>query len=71
MTPVSEIRLAVTCPSCGTHPRIRTFPDVRELFNGGDPERVIMTYDCHGRLETGKRCGTRYVIRARHFYLAA
>lgn len=60
------LRLDARCPTCGVPPRLRTFPDSRELFGGQDPERVVQTYQCHVRT-----CGTVYEIRVRDFTEAA
>lgn len=62
---IDIIRLARVCPSCGSPPRIRTFPTSRELFREADPGRIVMTYQCHVR-----RCGEIYAIRVQDFRAA-
>lgn len=58
-------RLGAACPNpeCRAVPRLRVTEDARQ-FELGDPERVVMTYQCH-------RCNRTYEIRARDFYWAA
>lgn len=59
---VSIIRLRRKCPRCNAPPRMRTFPDAKTLFRDQDPDRVILTYQCHIR-----SCGEVYEICAKHF----
>ncbi|MGE0456421.1 MAG: hypothetical protein AB7I13_00265 [Vicinamibacterales bacterium] len=63
---VHILRLLARCPTCGTAPRLRTFPSSQELLEGKDPTRVVMTYQCHVRT-----CDTVYEIRVRDFTEAA
>lgn len=62
---VEIVRLARVCPMCASPPRVRAFPDSRELFEGADSDRVVITYQCHVR-----RCGHVYEIRVRDFRAA-
>ena len=59
------IRLAVVCPSCGSPPRLRTFPTSADLLQDADPEEEVLTYRCHIR-----RCQEVYPIRVRDFRMA-
>jgi hypothetical protein len=63
---VRVLRLSARCPECRTSPRLRTFPETRDIFLGVDPERVVQTYECHVR-----SCGCRYEIRVKDFVEAS
>lgn len=58
------LRLAVSCPTCHRRPNLRTFPGVRDLFRGKDPDAPVQMVRCPG-------CTTIYTITVRAFQCAA
>ena len=71
MSRVRVVRITATCPECGSPPRIRAAEEVRHVFRIADPEKVLMTYQCHHEDANGKQCRTVYEIKAKHFQQAA
>lgn len=60
------LRINARCPECAAPPRLRTFPEGRDLFDGRDPDQVVQTYQCHMR-----KCRAIYEIRVRDFQEAS
>lgn len=63
---VAKIRLTVRCPACGAPPRIRTVPNVDRIL-AGDPEDIVLSYQCARKMRDGSLCNEPYEIRVKHF----
>lgn len=65
--------LTARCPQCGAPPRIRAADLALHRLGHGDPDDVVLTYQCHrSRKEKGGRpCDCIYEIRVRDFRSAA
>lgn len=62
------LTLDVECPSCRTRPNLRVFASLLELVRDADPSHELGTWECQGRVVSGRRtgpsCSTRVVITA-------
>jgi hypothetical protein len=53
------------CPACGRAPALRFTADALAMLGDGDPQRVILTYQCHGLRHRRRPCRRVYEIRRR------
>ena len=60
------LRLAVSCPRCGSRPAVRVTPAVVQAMARQAPETRMGTYQCQRR-----RCGAIFDLPARAFQQAA
>lgn len=62
------LTLDVECPSCGTKPNLRVFASLLDLVREADPGHQLGTWECQGRVVSGRRigpsCSARVVITA-------
>jgi hypothetical protein len=63
MTGPLMLRLASRCPSCERIEPRRLFPWERDRWVEENPERPIERVQCD-------RCGTRYIVYAKHYQRA-
>jgi hypothetical protein len=61
----SDIRPAVSCPSCGRPPRLRFPGHVARYALTLPPGEEMQSYHCTRRLPRGGNCDTVYPIPAR------
>jgi hypothetical protein len=59
------LRLAASCPRCGSRPAVRVTPAVVQAMLRHKPETRMATYQCHRR-----RCGAIFDLPARAFQQA-
>jgi hypothetical protein len=60
------LRLAVSCPRCGSRPAVRVSPVVVQAVARHAPGARMGTYQCHRR-----RCGAIFDLPARAFQQAS
>lgn len=60
------LRLAASCPQCGSRPAVRVTRAVVEAMARQQPDTRLATYQCHRR-----RCGAIFDILARAFQQAS
>jgi hypothetical protein len=60
------LRLAVSCPRCGSRPAVRVTAAVVQAMMRQPPEARMATYQCHRR-----RCGAIFDLPARAFQQAS
>ena len=60
------LRLAASCPRCGSRPAVRVAPEVVRAVSGHPPEARLATYQCQRR-----RCGAIFDLPARAFQQAS
>lgn len=63
---VRLLRLAASCPRCGSRPAVRVTPMVVEAMARQPPDARMGTYQCHRR-----RCGAIFDLAARAFQQAS
>jgi hypothetical protein len=63
---VPLLRLAASCPQCGSRPAVRVTPAVVQAMARQPPEARMGTYQCHRR-----RCGAIFDLAARAFQRAS
>lgn len=63
---VRLLRLAASCPRCGSRPAVRVTPTVVQAMARQPPETRMGTYQCHRR-----RCGAIFDLAARAFQQAS
>lgn len=63
---VRLLRLAASCPRCGSRPAVRVTPAVVQAMARHAPETRMGTYQCHRR-----RCGAIFDLWARAFQQAS
>ena len=63
---VRLLRLAASCPRCGSRPAVRVTPTVVQAMARQPPEARMGTYQCHRR-----RCGAIFDLAARAFQQAS
>jgi hypothetical protein len=60
------LRLASSCPRCGSRPAVRVSPEVVQALSAHPPETRLATYQCQRR-----RCGAIFDLVARAFQQAS
>lgn len=60
------LRLAASCPRCGSRPAVRVAPEVVQGVATYPPEARLATYQCQRR-----RCGAIFDLTARAFQEAS
>lgn len=60
------LRLAASCPRCGSRPAVRVTQAVVQAMARQQPDTRMATYQCHRR-----RCGAIFDIPARAFHQAS
>lgn len=60
------LRLAASCPRCGSRPAVRVSPEVVQALAVHAPEARLATYQCQRR-----RCGAIFDLLARAFQQAS
>lgn len=60
------LRLAASCPRCGSRPAVRVSPEVVQALAAHAPETRLATYQCQRR-----RCGAIFDLVARAFQQAS
>lgn len=60
------LRLAASCPRCGSRPAVRITPEVVQAVSGHAPGERLGTYQCQRR-----RCGAIFDLAARAFQQAS
>lgn len=60
------LRLAASCPRCGSRPAVRVSPEVVQALAAHPPEARLATYQCQRR-----RCGAIFDLVARAFQQAS
>ncbi|HYR08397.1 MAG TPA: hypothetical protein VEQ60_11530 [Longimicrobium sp.] len=60
------MRLAASCPRCGSRPAVRVAPEVVHALAAHPPETRLATYQCQRR-----RCGAIFDLPARAFQQAS
>jgi hypothetical protein len=56
------LRLAASCPRCGSRPAVRVAPEVVHALAAHAPQARLATYQCQRR-----RCGAIFDLTARAF----
>jgi hypothetical protein len=56
------LRLAASCPRCGSRPAVRVAPEVVQALAAHAPQARLATYQCQRR-----RCGAIFDLTARAF----
>ncbi|HEX6911275.1 MAG TPA: hypothetical protein VF142_12805 [Longimicrobium sp.] len=64
--PLRLLRLAASCPRCGSRPAVRVTRAVVQAMMRHQPEVRMATYQCHRR-----RCGAIFDLTARAFQQAS
>lgn len=60
------LRLAASCPQCGSRPAVRVAPEVVQALAAHPPGARLATYQCQRR-----RCGAIFDLTARAFQQAS
>lgn len=60
------LRLAASCPRCGSRPAVRVAPEVVQALGAHAPGARLATYQCQRR-----RCGAIFDLLARAFQQAS
>jgi hypothetical protein len=60
------LRLAASCPRCGSRPAVRVSPEVVQALAAHAPQARLATYQCQRR-----RCGAIFDLPARAFQRAS
>ena len=60
------LRLAASCPRCGSRPAVRVAAEVVQAVAAHDPQARLATYQCQRR-----RCGAIFDLTARAFQQAS
>jgi hypothetical protein len=60
------LRLAASCPRCGSRPAVRVAPEVVQALAAHAPQARLATYQCQRR-----RCGAIFDLTARAFQEAS